>query len=400
MDLEQVTTEIAEISKEVQMMRMCSHVNILRCHASFVNKSSLYLVMPLMEKGSCLHVMHEAKKHGLGEGMAEEWLGYILLEVLHGLEYLHENGHIHRDIKAGNVLLDRSGKVALADFGVSSWLIQAGLRHRSAKTFVGTPCWMAPEVMEQVDGYDYKADIWSFGITALELAKGFAPYAVHPPMKVLLLTIQEEPPSLRSYSTEKSSTGESFSRSFKEMVRMCLQKEARKRPTVHTLLNCKFFRAHWPVTPLVEGLLNLVENISVTDDSSIYQERSLDIPVSGDNLSNHDLNCSTMNEAAPPSCARSEFACHEEHEHHKTSEHHLDGKTAAQSESGEFVRGTTWTFDDGHEVVLKSESYIRREIDAKSAQDDQECKAIFDDLEDLMNQRGGEWDFKKNRHVR
>jgi len=68
-------------------------------------------------------------------------------------------------------------------------------------------------------------------------------------------------------------------------------------------------------------------------------------------------------------------------------------------ESGEFVRGTTWTFEDSHGIVLKSESYIRQEIDAKCAQDDQECAAIFDDLEDLMNQRGGEWDFKKNRDV-
>jgi serine/threonine-protein kinase OSR1/STK39 len=209
MDLEHITTEISEISKEVQMMRMCSHANVLCCHASFVSKSELLLVMPLMEKGSCLHIMHAAKQFGLGEGLAEEWLGYVLFEVLQGLNYLHENGHIHRDIKAGNILLDPVGKVALADFGVSSWLVHAGLRRRTAKTFVGTPCWMAPEVMEQVEGYDYKADIWSFGITALELAKGFAPYAFHPPMKVLLLTIQEEPPSLRSYATEKSCTGNS-----------------------------------------------------------------------------------------------------------------------------------------------------------------------------------------------
>lgn len=395
MDLEQVTAEIAEISKEVQMMRMCSHVNILRCHASFVNKSSLYLVMPLMEKGSCLHVMHEAKKRGLGEGMAEEWLGYILLEVLHGLEYLHENGHIHRDIKAGNVLLDRSGKVALADFGVSSWLIQAGLRRRSAKTFVGTPCWMAPEVMEQVDGYDYKADIWSFGITALELAKGFAPYALHPPMKVLLLTIQEEPPSLRSYSTEKSCTGESFSRSFKEMVRMCLQKEARKRPTVHTLLNCKFFKTKWPVTPLVEGVLNLVGNISV-DDSAVQDGSPKAGASEKDSSLRHDISCDKPTQAS----------AHPQTEiiYHKQDDEQAVGqvpktRVPSPSESGEFARGTTWTFDDGHEVVLKSESFIRRELDAKCAQDDQECEAIFDDLEDLMNQRGGEWDFKKNQDV-
>merc|ERR1711871_524153 len=97
--------------------------------------------------------------------------------------------------------------------------VHAGLRRRTAKTFVGTPCWMAPEVMEQTEGYDYKADIWSLGITALELSKGFAPYAHFPPMKVLLLTIQEEPPSLRSYNDEKQCNSQPFSRGFKEIVR-------------------------------------------------------------------------------------------------------------------------------------------------------------------------------------
>lgn len=139
LDLDDVSAEISNIMKEVQMMRMCCHVNILCCHASFVDDSDLILVMPLMEKGSCQHVMQSAKKQGLCEGMAEEWIGYILLEVLHGLKYLHDNGHIHRDIKAGNVLLDPDGKVALADFGVSSWLVHGGLRQRKAQTFVGTP---------------------------------------------------------------------------------------------------------------------------------------------------------------------------------------------------------------------------------------------------------------------
>lgn len=382
MDLEHITTEIADISKEVQMMRMCHHSNVLCCHASFVSKSELFLVTPLMEKGSCLRIMRVAKQQGRGEGLAEQWLGYVLFEILCGLGYLHDNGHIHRDIKAGNILLDPDGKAALSDFGVSSWLVHAGLRRRTAKTFVGTPCWMAPEVMEQVQGYDYKADIWSFGITALELAKGFAPYAFHPPMKVLLLTIQEEPPSLRSYATEKSCTGESFSRSFKEMVRMCLQKEARKRPTVQTLMNCKFFKTKWPVGPLVNELLRHVGNISIPGESKSPQGSSLYLTTDGYNKNDtviFDENTS------PPGKPMQQSSSEEE--------------TMALGESGEYVRGTTWTFEDSHGIVLKSESHMRQEIDAKCAQDDQECAAIFDDLEDLMNQRGGEWDFKKNRDV-
>ena len=95
--------------------------------------------------------------------------------------------------------------------------------------------------MEQLDGYDFKADVWSFGITALELAKGQAPYANHPPMKVLLYTIQNDPPSLKSYKDEKRN-GEAFSRMFKEIVKMCLQKDPVKRPTCKKLMDMPFFQ--------------------------------------------------------------------------------------------------------------------------------------------------------------
>jgi serine/threonine-protein kinase OSR1/STK39 len=189
------------------------------------------------------------------DGFEEAVIATVLREVLKGLEYLHHHGHIHRDVKAGNILVDSRGVVKLGDFGVSACLFDSGDRQRARNTFVGTPCWMAPEVMEQLHGYDFKADIWSFGITALELAHGHAPFSKFPPMKVLLMTLQNAPPGL-DYERDKK-----FSRHFKQMVAMCLVKDPSKRPTAKKLLKQPFFKqarsSDFISRKLLEGLPGL-----------------------------------------------------------------------------------------------------------------------------------------------
>ena len=177
------------------MMKNFQHKNVLTCHATFQTRRNhvdeLWVIMPFMNLGSALRVLTLRNKKGIGEGCGEIATRALLQSTLEGLKYIHDQDIVHRDIKAGNILLDSSGAVCIADFGVSTWLKNRNqVRDRSegvAATFVGTPCWMAPEVMEQTTGYDHKADIWSFGITALELAKGYAPYAKYAPMKVLLM---------------------------------------------------------------------------------------------------------------------------------------------------------------------------------------------------------------------
>ncbi|CEP07635.1 hypothetical protein [Parasitella parasitica] len=223
--------QIDELRRETALMALSKHPHVLRVYGSFVHGSKLYIVTPYMAVGSCLDIM----KLSFPDGLDEISIATILKQALEGLAYLHKNGHIHRDVKAGNLLMDEDGSVLLADFGVSSSLMETGERG-VRKTFVGTPCWMAPEVMEQAD-YDYKADIWSFGITAIELATGHAPFAKHPPLKVLMMTLNNDPPTLsRETATNK------FSRTFKEMIDSCMCKDPAKRPPADKLLLHPFFK--------------------------------------------------------------------------------------------------------------------------------------------------------------
>ncbi|KAJ6933843.1 hypothetical protein NC651_009046 [Populus alba x Populus x berolinensis] len=232
LDLDRCNINLDDIRREAQTMSLIDHPNLIRAYCSFVVDHNLWVVMPFMAEGSCLHLM----KVAYSDGFEEPAIGSILKETLKALEYLHRQGHIHRDVKAGNILLDTNGDVKLADFGVSACMFDAGDRQRSRNTFVGTPCWMAPEVLQPGSGYNSKADIWSFGITALELAHGHAPFSKYPPMKVLLMTIQNAPPGL-DYDRDKK-----FSKSFKEMVAMCLVKDQTKRPTAEKLLKHSFFK--------------------------------------------------------------------------------------------------------------------------------------------------------------
>nr|XP_016461522.1 PREDICTED: serine/threonine-protein kinase BLUS1-like isoform X1 [Nicotiana tabacum] len=232
LDLDRCNSNLDDIRREAQTMSLIDHPNVIKSFCSFVVDSYLWVVMPFMAEGSCLHLM----KIAYPDGFEESAICSMLKETLKALEYLHRHGHIHRDVKAGNILLDTNGIVKLGDFGVSACMFDSGDRQRSRNTFVGTPCWMAPEVLQPGTGYDFKADIWSLGITALELAHGHAPFSKYPPMKVLLMTIQNAPPGL-DYDRDKK-----FSKSFKEMVAMCLVKDQNKRPTAEKLLKHSFFK--------------------------------------------------------------------------------------------------------------------------------------------------------------
>ncbi|RXM28217.1 TRAF2 and NCK-interacting protein kinase, partial [Acipenser ruthenus] len=229
--------EEEEIKQEINMLKKYSHHrNIATYYGAFVKKNppgiddQLWLVMEFCGAGSVTDLIKNTK----GNSLKEEWTAYICREILRGLTHLHQHKVIHRDIKGQNVLLTENAEVKLVDFGVSAQLDRTVGRRN---TFIGTPYWMAPEVIacdENPDAtYDFKSDLWSLGITAIEMAEGAPPLCDMHPMRALFLIPRNPAPRLKS---------KKWSKKFQTFIDSCLVKNHGQRPSTEQLLKHPFIR--------------------------------------------------------------------------------------------------------------------------------------------------------------
>ncbi|RKP00183.1 hypothetical protein CXG81DRAFT_6744, partial [Caulochytrium protostelioides] len=223
LDLDTDDDEIMDIQKEITLLSNCESPYIIQYRGSYLQGTKLWVIMDYASGGS----MRSVLKSGVIE---ERHIAVIASEVCQALHYLHKHaGIIHRDIKAANILLTEDGRVRLCDFGVAGQISLSCLRRTS---FVGTPYWMPPEIIQR-SHYDTKADIWSLGITMIELAKGNPPFADQDPRRAIFLIPRSPPARLE----EKL-----FSPALREFVALCLQTNPDLRPTAEELLKTKLVR--------------------------------------------------------------------------------------------------------------------------------------------------------------
>ncbi|GMF34057.1 unnamed protein product [Phytophthora lilii] len=215
--------DIESVRREIQFLRECDHPNVVAFHGAYYKDGALWVAMEHCAGGSVGDVRRV-------RALSESEISVIMRGALRGLAYLHSRRKIHRDVKGGNILLTDSGQVKIADFGVSAQLRDTLSRRGS---FVGTPYWMSPELIQDSD-YDFKADIWSLGITAIELADQKPPLFDEHPMRVLIQIPRNPPPQVAH--------PEKWSAAFLDFLRFCLRKDPAERPSALECMQHAFIR--------------------------------------------------------------------------------------------------------------------------------------------------------------
>ncbi|XP_041371147.1 STE20-like serine/threonine-protein kinase isoform X2 [Gigantopelta aegis] len=252
--------DIEDFSVEINILAECRHRNVVGLHEAFIFDGYLWMFIEFCEAGAIDSIMVDLEKP-----LTEDQIRYVAHEMCEGLDFIHKNKIIHRDLKAGNVLLTLDGDVKLADFGVSA---KNSKTHQRRDTFIGTPYWMAPEVIlcETLKDtpYDYKADIWSLGITLIEFAEIEPPNHDSHPMRVLIKIQKSDPPTLRD--THR------WSRNFHDFISKCLVKDASQRPDAIELLEHPFIKDFSNKKPILDLISEYKADVVVTETELTEEE--------------------------------------------------------------------------------------------------------------------------------
>uniref|UniRef100_A0A8C8RDN7 non-specific serine/threonine protein kinase n=1 Tax=Pelusios castaneus TaxID=367368 RepID=A0A8C8RDN7_9SAUR len=263
--------ELEDYMVEIDILASCDHPNIVKLLDAFYYENNLWILIEFCAGGAVDAVMLELERP-----LTEPQIKVVCKQTLDALDYLHENKIIHRDLKAGNILFTLDGDIKLADFGVSAKNTRTIQRRDS---FIGTPYWMAPEVVmcetSKDRPYDYKADVWSLGITLIEMAQIEPPHHELNPMRVLLKIAKSEPPTLAQPSK--------WSSDFKDFLKKCLEKNVDARWTTAQLLQHPFVTvtSNKPVRELIaEAKAEVTEEVEdgKDEDEEEETENSLQLP--------------------------------------------------------------------------------------------------------------------------
>ncbi|XP_012294965.1 STE20-like serine/threonine-protein kinase isoform X2 [Aotus nancymaae] len=279
--------ELEDYMVEIDILASCDHPNIVKLLDAFYYENNLWILIEFCAGGAVDAVMLELERP-----LTESQIQVVCKQTLDALNYLHDNKIIHRDLKAGNILFTLDGDIKLADFGVSAKNTRTIQRRDS---FIGTPYWMAPEVVmcetSKDRPYDYKADVWSLGITLIEMAEIEPPHHELNPMRVLLKIAKSEPPTLAQPSR--------WSSNFKDFLKKCLEKNVDARWTTSQLLQHPFVTvdSNKPIRELIaEAKAEVTEEVEDGKEEDEEEETDNSLPIPASKRASSDLSIASSEE--------------------------------------------------------------------------------------------------------